>query len=270
MQPNLKKLIGILDQIPLSIIACSGGIDSLLLAFICHEFSKSPTIVVHTISPAVPFDDTLRVKQMAQSQNWDLHLIESGEFQDENYLKNPINRCFFCKSNLYASIATIFETFEEKGTIMSGTNLDDLGEYRPGLEAAKVFDVYHPWVEASIDKSMIRKIARLLDQPYAEKPSSPCLASRIYTGTRVTAERLDLIYECEKFLKTILGIKVVRCRIKESSMLIEVSEDDRILINADIIRKLQNIIRKQFDQLDSIKLDEFPYRPGRAFSELNE
>ncbi len=153
----LIALERVLDELGDTALAVSGGIDSLTLAVIaCRQ--KPESQVFHAVSPAVPSSATQRVQDFARRHNWQLNIFDAGEFTDASYRKNPVNRCFFCKGNLYHSIAgqTILP-------ILSGTNLDDLDDFRPGLIAAKQHGVHHPYVTAKIDKTAIRNIARHLD-----------------------------------------------------------------------------------------------------------
>ena len=151
------SLAAILGAMPSVTIAVSGGVDSLTLAvFAGRQLGRDRVTVMHAVSPAVPPDATARVVHFAELENWRLRQIDAGEFHDENYRRNPVDRCFFCKGNLYGTIAPL-----AKGTILSGTNTDDLGEYRPGLKAAEAHDVRHPFVEAGLDKQAVRALARL-------------------------------------------------------------------------------------------------------------
>lgn len=253
-----------LDSIDHAIIACSGGIDSTLLALVAHRRAPGKVTVAHAVSPAVPPEATERVRMLAAQEGWALSIVQSGEFQDENYLSNPVNRCYFCKSNLYESLTQI-ALAHDSGTVLSGANLDDLGEYRPGLDAAAERGVRHPWIEASFTKADIRTLARELDVPFAELPSSPCLASRLYTGTRVTAERLRAVHACEKRVKDVTGILVVRCRVKDDLLIVEVGDDDRNQITTDLLKDLEQCAAVFEPGIKAAVLDAQAYRPGRAF-----
>ena len=216
---DADRLLALLSDIGPTIVACSGGVDSLLLATVSHRWStQKDVIVAHAISPAVPAAATERVTRFARAEGWRLELIHSGEFSDPVYRANPVNRCYYCKTHLYTALSMIAEVKVSTGamrhTIVSGANVDDLGEYRPGLQAAREFDVRHPFVEAGMAKRDIREMARRLGLPFADLPASPCLASRLYTGTAVTASRLSAVEHGEEFLKEHTGVEVVRCRVK--------------------------------------------------------
>lgn len=259
------KIEAVLDDIGPLVIACSGGIDSMLLAILAHRQRPDQTIIAHAISPAVPDEGTQRVRDWAAREGWKLRIVRSGEFDDESYLSNPVNRCYFCKSNLYASLDTIAAELGGQGTIVSGANLDDLGEYRPGLIAASEKGVRHPWVEADIGKQDIRALARNLDLPFAELPASPCLASRLYTGTRVTPERLRIIHACEALIRERTDIEIVRCRIQGAQMLIELQNKDRKRITQNLLAEISELARGADAGLATVELDAKAYHPGRAF-----
>lgn len=254
-----------LDEIGALVVACSGGIDSLLLALVAHRRAPREVIVAHATSPAVPPEATERVRRLAAAEAWDLRVVQSGEFGDPAYLANPVNRCYFCKSNLYSSLEAIADGFGAAGAIVSGANVDDLGEYRPGLIAAAEKGVRHPWIEAAYDKRAIRVLARELDLDFAELPASPCLASRLYTGTAVTAGRLRSVHACETLVRSRTGVEVVRCRVRGSSMLIEVPIRDRARIDANLVADVASLARSIDAGINYAALDSAPYRAGRAF-----
>jgi uncharacterized protein len=263
--PDLQSRIhAALDRIDHAVIACSGGIDSTLLALVSHAHAPGRVTVAHAISPAVPPEATARVRALAEAEGWTLSVVQSGEFQDENYLSNPVNRCYFCKSNLYDSLTQIAAA-HDRGPVVSGANLDDLGEYRPGLDAAAERGVRHPWIEAEFTKEDIRTLARGLNVSFAELPSSPCLASRLYTGTRVTAERLRAVHACETRIKEQTGLAVVRCRVRGDQIIVEVGDADRTAITARLLDDLATLAATQEPGIVSAVLDGEAYRPGRAF-----
>lgn len=247
------------------LIACSGGIDSLLLATVAHRTLGDRVTIVHAISPAVPPDATLRVHVNAASEGWQLNLISGDEFYDEQYLKNPINRCFYCKTHLYSMLNKIAILRQRDCCVISGANIDDLGEYRPGLSAASQYGVRHPYIELGFGKSSIRAMVKELKLDYAELPASPCLASRLYTGTRVTAERMNFVYRAEQMVRELTGCSVVRCRIDESVVRIEVPEENRILIDNEVITSIHNIAQASLPEISAVMLDTRAYAPGRAF-----
>jgi uncharacterized protein len=240
----------------------------MLLATVAHRAAPHDTTVAHAVSPAVPAEGTERVRAWAAHEGWRLEVIASGEFDDEQYLSNPVNRCYFCKSHLYTTLSGIAARLQKESRnhrLLSGANLDDLGEYRPGLVAASEHEARHPFVEAKITKAEIRQMARALDLQFAELPASPCLASRLYTGTRVTAARLKAIEAGEALIRRATGLDVVRCRLREQDLMIEVMGKDRPRITADLIAAVASETRTHEPSIRSVVLDSESYRPGRAF-----
>ena len=213
--PKLARALSAHEQLALAV---SGGVDSMTLAYAAHTVRRGGLRVFHAVSPAVPIEATARVRRHAQVASWDLHIIDAGEFSDPDYLRNPVNRCYFCKSNLYGRIAAATH-----GSIASGANTDDLGDYRPGLTAAAERRVLHPFVEAGIAKAEVRALARAFNlTDIAELPAQPCLASRIETGLRVTPEDLAFVAEMEQDLARLAGSQDLRCRLVADGVRIEI------------------------------------------------
>ncbi|MDQ2081128.1 adenine nucleotide alpha hydrolase [Xanthobacteraceae bacterium Astr-EGSB] len=218
LQKLQADLVAALDSHDALAVAVSGGVDSMVLAYIAHHFARVDVTAVHALSPAVPAAATARVKDYAARHGWTLRLIDAGELSDPVYRSNPVDRCFYCKTNLYSRIRAVTGL-----PIASGTNRDDLTDYRPGLKAARDHNVVHPFVDAGIGKSEIYSLAKkhgLAD--LAELPAQPCLASRIETGIIVDASALRFIEEAEKTLCELLpDAKDIRCRITAAGVYVE-------------------------------------------------
>jgi pyridinium-3,5-biscarboxylic acid mononucleotide sulfurtransferase len=227
VEEHLQRLAGIIDGLDEVAVAVSGGVDSLTLAVFAHRVAPARVTMFHAVSPAVPGEATERVQSLARREDWALHVIDADEFSDANYRANPVNRCFYCKTNLYAAIAP-----HTRAQIVSGTNTDDLGEYRPGLDAAQNHGVRHPFVEAGIDKATVRAIARQLGLgEVAELPSAPCLSSRIETGIAIDPGMLRLVHAAEKLVAAALAPKTVRCRVRAGGVVIELDETSLAALN---------------------------------------
>jgi uncharacterized protein len=205
---------------PHLVIALSGGVDSMTLSAAADRARDGVALTLcHAVSPAVPARATERVRRFAQERGLPLHLVDAEEMQDPAYRANPVNRCYFCKSNLYRRLAPVVP----EGTICAGTNLDDLGDYRPGLTAAAERGIRHPFVEAGFTKADVRDLARAMGLgEVAELPAAPCLASRIETGLPVTPEDLQIIDRVEEALRQRLGAVTLRCRRRRGGLVIEI------------------------------------------------
>jgi len=216
-----KRLNEVLESHSPLAIAVSGGVDSLTLATVAHCLLRVAPLMVHALSPAVPVAATARVREMSAREGWDLREIAAGEFADPDYRANPYNRCYYCKSNLYRSIRAMTDR-----QIASGANVDDLSDYRPGLQAAAERHVIHPFIDARIDKATIRQLARAHQlHHYSELPAQPCLASRVETGLPIRARDLNFIDEFECELKQTLGeLATVRVRIREPGIYVELGQ----------------------------------------------
>ena len=262
---DLQRLNEVLEGTSPRLVACSGGVDSMLLATLAHRQKPQVTIVVHAVGPAVPAAASTRVKRWAHQEKWQLQLVNAGEFDDPQYLANPVNRCFHCKKNLYRTLRDIRGQLDSSSVLLSGTNLDDLDDFRPGLEAAKEAAVRHPFVEASITKTQLREIARQSALPFADLPAAPCLASRLYTGTTVQADLLQLIDQTEEWIREQTGLAVVRCRVHQQKMRVEVENPSMVENHPKFILDLRARVLKASDLINSVVIDPKPYQPGRAF-----
>lgn len=203
-------------------IAVSGGVDSMTLATFAHRLAAAPVAMIHAVSPAVPPAATHRVQARAAADGWALIITGAGEFDDPRYRNNPVDRCYFCKTNLYDRIRAL-----SSHPIASGANLDDLGDYRPGLLAASERAVVHPYIEAGMDKSAVRTLARALGaDDVAELPAQPCLASRVETGIAIDAADLAFVDRVETALaRTLPAAATVRCRITHAGVAVEIGDD---------------------------------------------
>lgn len=259
-----------LARVPGRVVACSGGVDSLLLADLAHQAAPDATVVAHSVTPAVPRAATDRTVATARALGWRLRLVRSAEFGDERYLANPVDRCFHCKSHLYDELERMLAGLPDLAgaTVLSGANLDDLGEYRPGLAAAAEHEVRHPYVEAGVTKAGIRAVARARGRDWHDLPAAPCLASRLYTGTAVTPELMAAVERGEVVLRELTGLAVVRCRVRGDEVRIEVGERDRGRVTAEVVDRVADVMRALAPQIRGAALDDEPYAPGRAFVSL--
>ncbi|HEV2674728.1 MAG TPA: hypothetical protein VGV37_09310 [Aliidongia sp.] len=241
-------------------IAVSGGVDSMTLAAFAHRLrtdgAGGSLEMIHAVSPAVPPAATERVRVRASLEGWALTVTGTGEFSDPRYRDNPVDRCYFCKTNLYDRIRAI-----TPAAIASGANLDDLGDYRPGLLAASEHEVVHPYVEAGMDKSAVRALARRLGLgEVAELPAQPCLASRVETGIAIDPDDLVFIDLVETRLAALAPAgAVLRCRVTHGGIAIEIGEG---IGNEDALAALAgSLCRDHGRRLAGVG----PYRRGAMF-----
>ena len=255
----LGRIVAGMDRVA---VAVSGGVDSLTLATLIHGQIPQRAEMFHAVSPAVPADATERVRALAGQQGWALNVIDAGEFGDADYRVNPVNRCFYCKTNLYGAIAP-----RTDAQIVSGTNLDDLGEYRPGLEAARMHSVRHPFVEAGVNKATVRLIARQFGLGHvSELPSAPCLSSRIETGIGIDPEMLKLVDQTEKMVGKTLRPDTVRCRVRAKGVVVELDETSLAAVGPEQREELSNRIAALFlGEGFHYGVSFAPYRVGSAF-----
>lgn len=240
-------------------IALSGGIDSLTLSAAAAKVRGAAGVTLcHAVSPAVPAAATARVKDFATTWDLPLKLVDAGEFADPAYRANPVNRCYFCKSNLYGTLARMGPL------VAAGTNTDDLSDYRPGLQAAAEHGVLHPFVEAQMSKSDVRALARALGLgDLAELPAAPCLASRIETGLRVEPTDLAVIDRVETLLREVMGNITLRCRRLRGGWVVELD----VLAYEDLSAQKRAAILTQVRQAtdDGRAVDLRAYSRGSAF-----
>lgn len=234
---KLARLRRTLEGLESIVVAFSGGLDSAFLLGVAQKTLGERAVGLTAFSPSVPQrerDDAARIAQTLGARHM---VVDSHELHDPRYAANPENRCFFCKSELY-------RLTEQKRLelgfqhVVNGTNVDDLGDYRPGLDAAKQAGVRSPLVEAELRKDEIRALARELGFGFWDKPAAACLSSRIPYGTAVTKERLQQVEQLEDALHA-LGLRQVRVRHHDALARVEVAQDEldaAFAARAEIVR----------------------------------
>lgn len=217
----LARLVAAIDTHGPLAIAVSGGVDSMTLAHVAWRYARERPVMMHAVGPAVPANARARLDEHAQREGWPLELIDAGEQRDPRYRANPIDRCYYCKNNLYERMRAATTR-----VIASGTNLDDLTDFRPGLRAAGEHGVVHPFVEAALDKAAVYAIAGGLGLGDLERlPPQPCLASRVETGIAIDARDLAFIDRIEAMLTALRGESAVhRCRVTSRGIVVELGE----------------------------------------------
>ncbi len=247
------------------LVAYSGGVDSALVLAVAHQELEENAIGVTAHSASVPVRERVAAEDFARELGVRHITVATGEVDLPDYKSNPANRCFFCKTELYIHLQSI-AAVEGIATVLNGTNLDDLGDHRPGLIAAENFRVHSPLVEAGMTKQDVRAVARALGLPLWEKPASPCLASRIPYGQAVTPEKLGMVERAEDFLLS-LGYRELRVRHFGHRAVIELPSTE--------IKPFQNgphwkLVRERLLQIgfEHVEVDPAGFRSGNLNSAL--
>jgi uncharacterized protein len=244
-----------------SIVAFSGGIDSTLVLFLARRFQgKEQAIGVISNSESLKSRDFQMATDFCRDFDIKLEIIKTKELSDERYNSNPENRCYFCKEHLFHDLQSIKDKYPAYD-VLSGTNYDDLGDYRPGLQAAAKYKVLSPMVDCNVSKSELRQIAKYFDLPNWDKPASPCLSSRIPYHHTITREKLLQVEAAENILNE-FGFRDVRVRHYGSYGKIEVQKGE-----------LERLLQLEGELSDRIKAVGFPElridREGLVSGKLN-
>lgn len=210
---KLERLRALLRSCGSCLIAYSGGVDSVFLARVAHDVLGEKALAVIADSPSLPRRELDEALALAVQFGFPVRVIRTKEFENPDYLANPGNRCYFCKHELFTELAPLARA-EGFAVIAYGENASDVGDYRPGAQAAAEFQVRAPLKEAGLTKSEIRELSAQLGLPTADKPQMACLSSRVPHGETVTPEKLRMIEQAEYVLRD-LGFHDVRVRHHE-------------------------------------------------------
>ncbi len=242
------------------IVAFSGGVDSSLLAFLSNKFAKKALLVTEK-SILYPDEEIRLTSDFAKKYSITHLIIERDPLKDEKFKVNPKNRCYICKTGLYEDIIKIKEE-KDFDIILDGSNIDDLSDYRPGMQALKELNITTPYIDFKINKQEIREICKYFDLEVQSKPSMACFSSRIPYDQEINEEKLDMIREAEKFLRNSYNLNQLRVRLHEGKLArIELMPEDIMKVMTD-----KNIeqIKTKFKQLGFcyITIDLEGFRSG--------
>lgn len=242
------------------LVAFSGGVDSSTLAALTHQVTGEKTAAATAISPTYP-EQKQEIQQIAKEIGIKHYIIETNELSHEQFVQNPLNRCYYCKKELINSLQTLANKLGLE-VIFEGTSKSDLTGHRPGYEAIKeAKNTYSPWVQFDFSKEEIRYLAQELNLSVASKPSLACLASRIPFNERITKKRLQRIHEAENFIRENFDVKQLRIRDHDGIARIEVGKEEREkFFNKAIMNRVGRKLRSL--GFDFVTLDLLGYQKG--------
>jgi len=253
---NLESRIFKLESV---VVAFSGGIDSTLVLAVANKVVSGRVLAVTAKSDSVPERELHAAQELTRALGIKHKIIRTEEMSSPSYLKNPVNRCYYCKSELYAKLSILASQYKITN-ILNGINLDDIGDHRPGITAAKEAGIISPLVESQLNKQDVRNLARDMGLSNWEKPALACLSSRIPYGQPVTATKLSMVNEAEEvFIAE--GFKEVRVRHYGDMARIELLKKEiPNLMKNGLYEKTINHLKKIGFQ--KIIIDPEGYRPG--------
>ncbi len=242
-QARYELLQNILREMESVLVAYSGGVDSALLLKVAHDVLGERALGAIASSPAYATEETSEALEVAARMGIPVLTLQTHEMEDERYVANDLNRCYFCKTELFTQLTPLARQHNLRH-IAYGLNVDDLGDFRPGQRAAREFSVRAPLKEAGLGKDDIRAIAKFLGVPVWNKPALACFSSRIPYGTKIDVTSLQMIYQAEKLLHE-LGFRQVRVRHHDKLARIEVERAELPrLVEDQISRAVTEGLRK--------------------------
>jgi len=241
-------------------IALSGGVDSALVAYAAFQKLGTSAIAVTADYKTLSEEELDTAKQICSEIGIQQILLDYSELENEDFVKNDSSRCFHCRMELGDHLIELAKK-HDVGIIVDGTNIDDLGDFRPGIEALKQNGIRSPLVETNFSKSKIRETAKMIGLSVYDKPSNSCLASRIPWGQRVTAEKLTRIEFGETIVKQLTNVKQVRVRDIDGSARIEVEKE--LIFRFDDVTLNQITEKLKMIGFTSVEVDQEGYKPGK-------
>ncbi len=256
--PGLAELEEVVGRWESAVVAFSGGVDSSLVAAVAARVLDDRALAVTAVSPALATGELDGARSVARAIGIAHETIRTDELARPGYRRNGPDRCYHCKSELYSRLGELASArgFE---ALLSGANVDDLGEWRPGLRAAAEHEVCHPLVDAGFGKAEVRGLAHELALPSANKPAMPCLASRLPFGTEVDPQALAQVDRAEQALRA-LGFRQLRVRHLGATGRVEIGADD---LSRALGEDREDVVRAVLDAgYAGTEIDPEPFRSG--------
>ena len=220
LRKKLEELKNIFAEMEKALIAYSGGIDSTLVAKVAYDVLGDKALAITAVSPSLLPEDLEDARIQAEVIGISHEEVKTNEMENQNYTSNPINRCYFCKSELHDTLKPL-ALKRGYSYVVDGVNAEDLRDYRPGIQAAKERGARSPLAEVGMSKFEVRQLAKDLDLPWWDKPAQPCLSSRFPYGEEITLEKLQRVGRGERYLRN-LGLKSLRVRSEKDTARIEI------------------------------------------------
>ncbi|MDH3780984.1 MAG: ATP-dependent sacrificial sulfur transferase LarE [Nitrosopumilus sp.] len=257
---KLDELVNWFKDKNKAIVALSGGVDSALVAYAAFQKLGQSAIAVTADYKTLSEDELQTSKQICSEIGIQQFFLDYNELENKEFTKNDSNRCFHCRMELGTHLIELAKELNVQ-IIVDGTNLDDLGEYRPGIEALRQNGIRSPLVETNFSKLQVRDTAKLVGLSVYHKPSNSCLASRIPWGQGVTAEKLTRIEFGETIVKQLTKIKQVRVRDLDGSAKIEVDKDMIPILNNEVLKQITEKLK--MIGFTTVEIDQEGYKPGK-------
>ncbi|NES02534.1 MAG: ATP-dependent sacrificial sulfur transferase LarE [Okeania sp. SIO2F4] len=257
---KLEELKNIFTEMEKALIAYSGGIDSTLVAKVAYDVLGDRALAITAVSPSLLPEDLEDARIQAAVIGISHEQVKTNEMENKNYTSNPINRCYFCKSELHDTLKPL-ALKRGYSYVVDGVNADDLRDYRPGIQAAKERGARSPLAEIGISKFEVRQLAKDLDLPWWDKPAQPCLSSRFPYGEEITLEKLQRVGRGERYLRD-LGLKNLRVRSEKDTARIEILPEKikEFVLTIDLPKLVEKF--KEFGFI-YVTLDLEGYRSGK-------
>lgn len=259
LQHKLDRLRGLLAEMGSVVVAYSGGIDSTFVLKVAHDQLQENAVGITAVSPTFPSIELDAAERVAQEIGARFETVQTDQLAIDDFVKNDANRCFHCKTDLYQLLGHVRQS-KAAAYVVDGTNLDDLGDDRPGIKAAREWGVRSPLVEAELSKADIRALAKDLGLSNWDKPAAACLSSRIPRGIPITVEKLSWVEEAEAMLQR-EGFRHVRVRNHGEIARIEVAKADLPrLMDSERSARISARLKELGFKFVTVDLDG--YRPG--------